>query len=208
MKCPTIWLKARTEEYCVKPSKQNSFDVCLSRRFSPWTMWVLKSSKFYSCLKTFPPEDWRFFMLKIKKKNDTWKFALVSYFLNNCTHPYVVSWLYQCYKGQKNSKAKGPSQVSNVEKWKSTAFWTNFVHRMSPCSRFHTHTHTYTSLYSLTFTHLKSIFSSKNNFPWKCNVPFRFWKKARLWKWALKVSQKIFNKHLIFCFPNYQVNWW
>ena len=28
-----------------------------------------------------------------------------------------------------------------------------------------THTHTYTSLYSLTFTHLKSIFSSKNNFP-------------------------------------------
>ena len=103
MKCPTVWLKARTEEYCVKPSKQNSFDVCLSRRVSPWTMWVLKSSKFYSCLKTFPPEDLRSFMLKIKK---------------------ILK-----------PKAHLKCQMS-----KSTAFWTNFVHRMSPCSRFHTHT--------------------------------------------------------------------
>ena len=157
MKCPTIWLKARTEEYCVKPSKQNSFDVCLSRRVSPWTMWVLKSSKFYSCFKTFPP---------------------------CCVMIISVLW------GQKNSKAKGPSQVSNVEKWKSTAFWTNFVHRMSPCSRFHTHT--YTSLYSLTFTHLKSIFSSKNNFPWKCKVPFRFWKKSS----PLEKSFKSFKEKL------------
>ena len=134
MKCPTIWLKARTEEYCVKPSKQNSFDVCLSRRVSPWTMWVLKSSKFYSCLKTFPPEDLRSFMLKIKK---------------------ILK-----------PKAHLKCQMS-----KSTAFWTNFVHRMSPCSRFHTHTYIDFSIFSHVHS-LKVHFFIKKQFSVKMQRSF------------------------------------
>ena len=103
-------------------------------------------------LEDISPRRFKILYAYNQNKNDTWKFALISYFLDNCKHPYVVSWLYQCYKGQKNSKAKGPSQVSNVEKWKSSAFWTNFVHRMSPCSRFHTHIHTLLYILSRSLT--------------------------------------------------------